>query len=396
MNDKHSILSTVSLFHGFNDGSLAVIPLLFPILKEMFNLSYTQIGFITGGGLAISLFTEIAVGRAFDSNNSRTLLISGVLILSGSMFMLSLSQNFFTLVLLVFLIRFSSSFFHPVGIGLISRIFKKDRLDWAMGIQSAFGDFGAFIAILTTLFIAVSLGWIFPLYIWSILGLVCLFIGLYLTRYTPKKLLIVGVLKNKKQTVSEAIVEWFFIIKRFRLLIPLFVVSSLSYGLTISYLPLFLDEKTNLTLSSIGLIISLWVGIGVIACLFYGKIQSYIRRKTIITLSYIIIGLMSLLLTISTSIHIIVIIVILLGLSTFLSFPALFSFVSEATHQTVEGKTFGYIFTIQLGFGTVVLFLSGLLADIFGIWIPFALLGVSSLFATIMIFFKCKFLYVYN
>jgi len=43
MNDKHSILSTVSLFHGFNDGALAVIPLLFPILKEMFNLSYTQI-----------------------------------------------------------------------------------------------------------------------------------------------------------------------------------------------------------------------------------------------------------------------------------------------------------------------------------------------------------------
>ncbi len=116
MNDKHSILSTVSLFHGFNDGALAVIPLLFPILKEMFNLSYTQIGFITGGGLAISLFTEIAVGRAFDSNNSRTLLISGVLILSGSMFMLSLSQNFFTLVLLVFLIRFSSGFFHPAGI----------------------------------------------------------------------------------------------------------------------------------------------------------------------------------------------------------------------------------------------------------------------------------------
>jgi MFS family permease len=105
---------------------------------------------------------------------------------------------------------------------------------------------------------------------------------------------------------------------------------------------------------------------------------------------------MGLLLTISTSIHIIVIIVILLGLSTFLSFPALFSFVSEATHETSEGKTFGYIFTIQLGFGTVVLFLSGVLADLFGIWIPFALLGGASLFATIMIFSKRKFLYVYN
>ena len=396
MNDKYRILSTVSLFHGYNDGALAVIPLLFPILKEMFDLSYSQIGLITGGGLAISLLTEIAVGRAFDSSNSRTFLASGIFILSGSMFILSLSYNFFTLLLFVFLIRFSSGFFHPAGIGLISRIFKKDRLDWAMGIQSAFGDLGTFIAIISTLYIAVSLGWSFPLYIWSIIGLVCLSIGLSLTKHTSKKILLSGVLKNKKQTVSEAIVEWFDIIKRFRLLIPLFVVSSASYGLTISYLPLFLDEKTTLALSSIGLIISLWAGIGVIACLFYGKIQSYLRRKTLITLSYIIIGVMGLFLTISTSITIIITIVILLGLSTFLSFPALFSFVSEATHETVEGKTFGYIFTIQLGVGTVILFLSGVLADIFGIWMPFALLGTTGLFATIIILSKRKFLYVFD
>jgi len=84
--------------------------------------------------------------------------------------------------------------------------------------------------------------------------------------------------------------------------------------------------------------------------------------------------------------------VILLGLSTFLSFPALFSFVSEATHKTVEGKTFGYIFTIQLGVGTVLLFLSGVLADIFGIWIPFALLAVAGLFATILLFSNRKIL----
>lgn len=392
MNDKHKILSTVSLFHAFNDGTLAVIPLLFPIFKALFDLSYTEIGLITGGGLAISLFTEVVIGRASDNNNSGTLLITGVFLLSGSMFMLSFSQGFVTLLLFVFILRFSSGFFHPTGIGLISRTFKKDRLDWAMGIQSAFGDFGAFIAILTTLYIAVSFGWVIPLYIWSILGVGCLFIGIYLTRHTSKKFLISRFSKNKKQTVFEAFIEWVHIIKRFRLLIPLFIVSGASWGLTISYLPLFLDEKTNLALSSIGIIISLWVGIGAIACLFYGKIQTYLRRKNIITLSYLTIGLMGFLLIFFTSIQIIIIIVVLLGLSTFLSFPALFSFVSEATHETVEGKTFGYIFTIQLGVGTVLLFLSGVLADIFGIWIPFALLAVAGLFATILLFSNRKIL----
>jgi FSR family fosmidomycin resistance protein-like MFS transporter len=395
MNDKNRILSTVGIFHGFNDGSLAIIPLLFPIFKELFNLSYTQIGLITGGGLAISLLTEIFVGRAFDNSNSRTLLISGVFILSGSIFILSLSYNFITLILFVFLIRFSSGFFHPAGIGLISRTFKMDKIDWAMGIQSAFGNFGTFISILTTLYIAVNFGWVSPLYIWSLVGLICLFIGFSLTKNTPKKLLISRV-KNKNKNLSEEIIEWFNIIKRFRLIIPLFIVSSASYGLTISYLPLFLDEKTSLTLSSIGLIISLWVGVGVISSLLYGKIQSYIRREILIVMSYIIIGLMGLLLAITTSIPAIIIIVALLGLSTFLSFPALFSFVSEATHETVEGKTFGYIFTIQLGLGTLFLFFSGLLADIFGIWIPFSFLGIIGLFATLIIFSNRKFLNAYS
>jgi len=111
---------------------------------------------------------------------------------------------------------------------------------------------------------------------------------------------------------------------------------------------------------------------------------------------YITIGLMGVSLEFSTSLPIIIIIVILLGLSTFMSFPALFSFVSEATHETVEGKTFGYIFTLQLGVVTVFLFLSGVLSDIFGIWIPFALLVIASLFATITLFSNYKFSYVFD
>ena len=396
MNDKHKILSAVSIFHAFNDGTLSVIPLLFPILKALFDLSYTEIGLITGGGLAISLFTEIAIGRTSDKKNSGTLLIFGVLLLSGSVFMLSLSRDFVTLLLFIFILKLSSGFFHPTGIGLISRTFKKDRLDWAMGIQSAFGNFGAFIAILTTLYIAVSFGWVIPLYVWSLIGVVCLFIGIYLTRNTSKKFLISGFSNNKKQTVSEAFIEWVHIIKRFRLLVPLFIVSGASWGLTISYLSLFLDEKTNLALYSIGIIVSLWIGIGSIVCLFYGKIQKHLRRKNIITFSYLTIGLMGFFLAFSTNVLIIIIIVILLGLSTFLTFPALFSFVSEATHETAEGKTFGYIFTIQSGIGTVLLFLSGVLADIFGIWIPFVLLGIVSLLATIIVYGNKKRLYFLN
>ena len=187
MNDKHKILTTTSIYHAFNDGAVAAIPLLFPIFKDIFGLSYTQVGMITGGGLLVTLIAQLMIGRISDHKDFRTLLSTGVFLLCASLLLLTQTQGFLSLLLFIFVLRFASSFYHPIGIGWISRTFKKDRLDWAMGMQSAFGDFGAFIAILTTLYIAELKGWVFPFYIWAIIGVLCLFAGVYLTKNIHEK-----------------------------------------------------------------------------------------------------------------------------------------------------------------------------------------------------------------
>jgi len=385
MNDKHRILSTVGIYHAFNDGSVAVIPLLFPIFKVLFNLSYTQIGVITGGGLLIILIAQIFIGRISDRKNFRTLLSIGILLLSGSLLLLTQTQGFLTLLLFIFIVRLSSSFFHPIGIGWVSRVFKKDRLDWAMGIQSALGDLGAFIAILTALYIAEIKGWDFPFYLWTITGIGVLFLGLFLTQNIHKEYITVTNTNNKKQTLNEAVFEAWDMLKRVKLLIPAFIISGAAWGITISYLPLLLDERTTLSLSAIGIIISIWMGMGVIVCFSYGRIQSYLGRRNTLIFAYLIMGIMGFALSIFTNIIIILFIMVLLGISTFVTFPAMFSFVSEKTHESMEGKTFGYVLTIQLGGGTVLLFLSGVFSDIWGIWIPFTILGFLCFFVAFVL-----------
>lgn len=377
MNDKHKILSTTAIYHAFNDGAAAAIPLLFPIFKDIFGLSYTQVGMITGGGLLITLIAQLMIGRISDHKDFRTLLSTGIFLLCASLLLLTQTQGFLSLLLFIFVLRFASSFYHPIGIGWISRTFKKDRLDWAMGMQSAFGDFGAFIAILTTLYIAELKGWVFPFYIWAIIGVLCLFAGVYLTKNIHEKYVRVRNKNIKKQTVKEAVAEAQNILKQMKLLIPAFILSGTAWGITVSYLPLLLDERTTLSLSVIGVIISVWIGTGTIACLFYNRIQLYFGRKNIVVFSYLTMAIVGFSLCIFTNIYVILILMVLLGLSTFLTFPALFSFISEITHKAIEGRTFGYIFTFQLGGGTVLLFLSGALSDIWGIWMPFFILGFS-------------------
>jgi MFS family permease len=285
--------------------------------------------------------------------------------------------------------RFATSFFHPIGIGWISRTYKKGRLDWAMGIQSGFADLGAFLAILTTLSIAQLTSWNIPLYCWAGICLIGLLMNLVLTRQLTVESLIVPKPKQK-HSAREMVTDALKRIQGIRLLIPAFMISGGSWGVFITYFPLLLKEQTTLSLPVIGFLVALWIGVGSITSLAYGKIRSYIHRKKLLVLSYITIGFLSL--SLVFFVHIVVLIgaMILLGVAIFLTYPALFSFVSEVTHESVEGWMFGITFTFQTGGGAVILFLGGMLSDFFGIWIPFALLGSLSLLLSLVLLYNYR------
>ena len=383
MDDKRRILSTVSIYHAFNDGSVVLIPILFPILKSLFNLSYTEIGIITGGGLLITLISQLIIGTVSDKKNRVYILTMGMVLISATCLVFPLANGFITLLLLMFLLRFSTSFFHPVGIAWVSKLFKKDNLDWAMGIQSAMGDFGAFVVILTIPFIAEIKNWTYTLYLWSIIGVICLFVSIFLIKNLKEEHFINSNNNNKKQKFRKTVFEDWSTIEKTKLLLPAFIISGLAWGVIINYLPLLLAERTNLSIAFIGLFVSIWIGIGTVECLFYSRIISKFGRKKVIIISYITLGFASILLSFFTNLFLLLIIIIILGLSTFLTYPALFSFVSELTDENIGGKTFGIIFTLELAGGTIILFLSGLASDIWGIWTPFMILGVLSLISIV-------------
>ena len=201
MKQQGRILSTVSLIHAVNDGSIAVISILFPIFKEIFHLSYTQVGIITGGGLFITLIAQLVLGRLADGKNVNSFLLTGMLLTSLSLVLLSFSNGFITLICFIFFMRFATSFFHPIGIGWISRTYKKGRLDWAMGIQSGSADLGAFLAILTTLSISQLTHWTVPLYGWACICILGLLVSVALTYQLNKEL--VFVTEREKETYVQ-------------------------------------------------------------------------------------------------------------------------------------------------------------------------------------------------
>jgi MFS family permease len=60
-----------------------------------------------------------------------------------------------------------------------------------------------------------------------------------------------------------------------------------------------------------------------------------------------------------------VVILCTLGAGLFLTYPALFAFASQASHQRLQGAAFGIVFFFQLLGGAVGSFAAGALSDLF-------------------------------
>ena len=363
------------LYHALNDASVAVIPLLIPIFRMQFDLSYTEIGIVTGSALAINLVAQLLIGRRSEYWNPRWALSFGIFLMAIGLFLLSTTFDFLSLFAFMIVARLAASFFHPIGVGWISKTFKKSRLDWAMGVQSGFADIGACIAMASTLFLASVWYWQLPLHLFSALCFIGVIAGIVATR---------GVVEdNIKKEQNRKTLKHFFgedveFLRRVKLLIPAFIISGAGWNVTITYLPLLFDEKTALSLSVIGLLMAVWVGMGSIVSFYFGRITDTFGRWKVMISAYLLFGVACLIVTLTGNLLLLLAIMVLLGFSIFLTYPALFSYVTELSAGK-QRRDFAMVFTLQLGGGTILSFVSGWLADFAGIQMPFVLMGALSL-----------------
>ena len=109
----YPILFSIAFAHLINDLLQAVIPAAYPILKENFNLTFTQIGLITlAYQLAASLLQPL-VGLYTDKKPKPYSQIFGMVFTSLGIVCLSYATGFSMIILSVVLVGIGSSIFHP-------------------------------------------------------------------------------------------------------------------------------------------------------------------------------------------------------------------------------------------------------------------------------------------
>jgi MFS transporter, FSR family, fosmidomycin resistance protein len=153
----YPVLFAISFAHLLNDLIQAIIPSVYPILKQNYNLTFTQIGLITFAfQLTASIFQPF-VGYYTDKKPQPFSQVFGMLFSSLGIISLAHANNLPFIIVSVMLIGLGSAIFHPES-ARISNMASGGRRGLAQSIFQVGGNLGTAIAPLLVAAIVVPNG----------------------------------------------------------------------------------------------------------------------------------------------------------------------------------------------------------------------------------------------
>jgi FSR family fosmidomycin resistance protein-like MFS transporter len=356
MTKPPRLLWVISFHHACNDGTLMALVALIPILVDVMGISYYEVGLL-GFALMITVAVQYVVGRYADRVFSRYLLELGAGLMGLSFVLMLLVHEFVGLFSAVAVMRVGASFYHPVGTSWITREFAGEYLETALGVQSGVGNFGVIIALGTSGFLGESFGWRAPCILWAGLNFAAVLLGMVLITEKSIKTRVPSRERNigSRRTLS----------KMLPLVVPI-VAGGALYQITSYFGPVHLTSGGGWTAGTADLMFAFWIGIGTVTSYFFGRISAVYGKTRLLVAGYAVSAAGVAVLALSTSWFVVGPALLVYGALLFVTYPALFALVSDATEPEERGTAFGILFGFQLGGGAAFVYASGIIADATG------------------------------
>lgn len=153
----YPILFAVCFGHFLNDLMQAVLPSVYPMLKQTYSLSFTQIGFITFAFQVTASLLQPFVGNYTDKKPKAFAFVGGMFFTLTGIALLSFADNFVTILIAACLIGIGSSVFHPEA-SRVAYYASGGRRGLAQAIFQLGGNGGTALGPLLIAFIVIPFG----------------------------------------------------------------------------------------------------------------------------------------------------------------------------------------------------------------------------------------------
>jgi FSR family fosmidomycin resistance protein-like MFS transporter len=353
------ILFAISFSHMLNDTMQSLIPAIYPLLKDSFNLDFVHIGFITlTFQLTASIF-QPAVGHYTDKKPKPYSLAAGMGFTLAGLILLSFSKSYGIILIAVGLIGVGSSVFHPEA-ARVAYLVSTEKRGTAQSIFQIGGRIGASIGPLLAAIIITQTG--ISNVIWfSILALLAMIVLTKVGGWYKKNAFHIKENNSLKEIDFHSFISKGKIIFSISILL-LLIFSKYFYIASISsYLTFYVISKFHVSVQSSQLFLFAFSLAIVIGTVIGGPLSDRFGRKYIIWVSILGSAPFTILLP-HADLFWTAILLVCIGIILASAFPAILVFAQEllpAKVGMISGLFYGFAFGMG-GIGSAVL---GELAD---------------------------------
>ena len=173
-----SVISLVGAAHLISHFSQLLLAPLFPWLKEDFNVSYAELGFLMTVFFVVSCAVQAASGFVVDKFGPRPVLFCGLALIGVAAFGYALSTSYWMLAGAAVVGGIGNGVFHPVNYTLLNRKISAPRLGHAYSVHGITGSLGWALAPALLVPLALAYSWRVALMAAGVLAFVVLAVQL--------------------------------------------------------------------------------------------------------------------------------------------------------------------------------------------------------------------------
>lgn len=376
IKEVKSKLKLNALGHSYNDIYFFIIPLLLPLLREEFSINYVQSGLILTIHVAFRSLFSLLFGYFGDQYDKRVIIASGFVFSSIFLGSVMWTKNFPTIVALLFLVAIGVSTYHPLATAMVRENSSiKDRRRY-LSLFSAAGTAGIIVASLLFSIFVQRWGWRITCLLFSFPG--------YFLAYAYLKLKKVE--KNHKTEAEKKIKKGFIY-----LFFTSIGIRCLGHWAILSFLPIYATDYMGMKPENSAWIIGVNFAGVFLGSLTSSKISDKFQPIFFILSTTLISSFLLLSITFIANTLFLTLLIIVLGFSEGMFFPAQNTWLTFVCPVHKQGKYFGIGLFAEGLSATIAPALYGWIADQIGLIWAYRLAVIPS-FISFALFLMLHFL----
>ena len=364
------------ILHLFNDGYLAVMPLVLPFAAEEFSIPLSIVGLL-GSLLSFSgIILALPAGAAAARFGAVRLLSFAVLCYSIGFLLLGTAGGIAAIFAAFILGSIAFGIFHPIAFSAVAKESSSSQLGRNMGIFAATGDIGriAFAAAVT--FIIGLTSWRFTSFLY---GIAALFLFLFCFIYALRRN------DGNKETASKSKKKLDYSKKKkkaFGLSNTASFLDSFANASLFIFIPFLLTFR-GIDAAFIGVFTSVFFVGNLLGKVIMGRLTDRVKEEYLFIGCECCIFIALIILALSPSAVIISILALILGFFTKGTVPIVSTMIAQSVGETEYEAAYSINSLSTSIANTLAPLFFGLLADILGVQAIFSACGIAALLASI-------------